>query len=917
MRQTILKLSALVALALGAVFFLPLFPTNSLLAQETAFGKNKVVYRDFTWQFIQSHHFDVYYYDDQYNLAKFAAENLEEAYQKISSELDYSLRSRIPVFVYLSPNDLQTTNITSGNLPEGVNGFTEVFKKRVVVHFNGSYADFRHLLHHELAHAVSFDLLFGNSLSSLISRGRFFNMPLWFAEGYAEYTSRGHWFYQSDMITRDATINNYLRPPGFMGILAYTVGAGLVGYIVDNYGEEKLGQILRKGKVHLSMDKAIKSSLGISMKKLWENYTLSLKQRYWPEIAQRKGPGKIAKQLTFHGKDGSFFNEKPMYSPKGGEIAIFSDRSDYTEIFLISDIDGKVITKLTKASRSGDLESLHSYFSGITFSPDGDSICFVAKSEGSDALFFMDVQSKKTYHKKRVSAYGILSPVWSPDGEKVVYSALMNGRRDLFVYDLRLDQLIRLTDDLHDDRDASWLSDGSGLVFSSDRPHPENNVERDVTLDTTGAFIGEDGSALAYGAYNLFTLIFESETGDKTITPLPVGEGNNKSPAVSPDGKKICFVSNRNGIDNLYLHFMDSTGAIAITDLLTGVGSPSWAPSGKEIAFSSFNVGGFDVFILKDVLPAGIAGELTLTGYYSGKYDPNKRMPAYAGMEIDTTAYIWSPATLGWVSDDSDSTGGGMSAVQSLLAGSFDSSEVIVATESGVTEDGDFVFVSDDGAKNADGESDDSDKASGDESVGSNDDIFADDSSGPIDAILTEVPDADLSGRRGPRGAPPIEKPEDNMDESGEYRVKPYKTKFTTDLVSFGGSFDTFLGTRAQVFMAFSDYLGEQQIFITSNANGSLDQINLQVWYFNSSRRTRLGVGAFHTKNFYSNIIGYSRDGRIADSLRTVFFSDRFYGVSGFASRPFSLFSRIEASASFIIIDRDYIFNTDPRLPHS
>ena len=51
----------------------------------------------------------------------------------------------IGVFIYLSPNDFQTTNITPGIMPEGVNGFTEVFKKRVVVHFNGSYADFRHL----------------------------------------------------------------------------------------------------------------------------------------------------------------------------------------------------------------------------------------------------------------------------------------------------------------------------------------------------------------------------------------------------------------------------------------------------------------------------------------------------------------------------------------------------------------------------------------------------------------------------------------------------------------------------------------------------------------------------------------------------------------------------------------------------
>ncbi|HSG99817.1 MAG TPA: hypothetical protein VLB27_07200, partial [candidate division Zixibacteria bacterium] len=447
---------------------------------------------------------------------------------------------------------------------------TEVFKKRVVVHFNGSYADFRHLLHHELTHAVVFDLIFGGSFSSLISRQRLFNLPLWFAEGYAEYSSREHWHYQSDMIVRDATINNYLRPPGYMGILAYTVGNGLINYIVSEYGEEKLGDILRKGKATLSIDRAIKSSLGISMEKLWSDYTLALKQRYWPEIAARKQPDKAAKQLTHHGQDGSYYNEKPAFSPKGDRIAMFSDRSDYTEIFLISSIDGQVITKLTKASRTGDLESLHAYFSGITFSPDGDSLCFVAKSDGKDALMFMNLRKKDIYRRKRIDANGLLSPVWSPDGEKVAFSALTKGQRDVFVYDLRRDQLVQITNDLHDDREASWMPDSRTLIFSSDRPHPDTDVERDVRVDNTGTFKDEDGSPLGYGGYNLFSL----ELASQAVTPLRVGPGLNTEPAVSPDGKKLAFISNRNGIDNIYLHYFDSTGSIAITDLLTGAGSP-------------------------------------------------------------------------------------------------------------------------------------------------------------------------------------------------------------------------------------------------------------------------------------------------------------------------------------------------------
>jgi hypothetical protein len=58
-------------------------------------------------------------------------------------------------------------------MPEGVGGFTEVFKNRMVIPFTGSYEDFRHVLHHELTHAVMFNLLYGNDISSLMAAGDF------------------------------------------------------------------------------------------------------------------------------------------------------------------------------------------------------------------------------------------------------------------------------------------------------------------------------------------------------------------------------------------------------------------------------------------------------------------------------------------------------------------------------------------------------------------------------------------------------------------------------------------------------------------------------------------------------------------------------------------------------------------------
>ena len=52
-----------------------------------SFGQNKVQYRDFEWNFIQTPHFDIYYYGDRQDLAEFTAEVAEESYEQISIHL--------------------------------------------------------------------------------------------------------------------------------------------------------------------------------------------------------------------------------------------------------------------------------------------------------------------------------------------------------------------------------------------------------------------------------------------------------------------------------------------------------------------------------------------------------------------------------------------------------------------------------------------------------------------------------------------------------------------------------------------------------------------------------------------------------------------------------------------------------------
>ena len=178
-------------------------------AQEEEFGRNKVQYTRFHWSYIQTDHFDIYFSDGGQYLAEFAATAAESAYTSISKSFRYQLVNRVPIIVYNSHNDFQQTNVVNSYLEEGIGGVTELFKNRMVLPFEGDYKKFRHVIHHELVHAVINDMFYGGSIQSIIANNITLQLPIWFNEGLAEFEAL-RWDTDSDMFLRDATVHEYL-----------------------------------------------------------------------------------------------------------------------------------------------------------------------------------------------------------------------------------------------------------------------------------------------------------------------------------------------------------------------------------------------------------------------------------------------------------------------------------------------------------------------------------------------------------------------------------------------------------------------------------------------------------------------------------------------------------------------------------
>ncbi len=577
-----------------------LFLVTTVSAQYFSYGKNRVQYEDFEWRFLQSKHFDVYYYGEKnYKLAEFASMSVESAYRQLRDDFDHELSDRISVIIYDSHNDFSQTNVvTLPTSAEGIGGVTDKFKNRMTIPFDGEYDDFRRTIHHELVHAVFNDMFYGGSVNSIIQNNIQLVFPLWFEEGLAEYTALG-WDTNTDLYIRDAVINNYLPPIKFLsGYYAYRGGQSLWNYIVEQYGREKIAEILQSIKTSRSVEYGIRTSTGMSIDELSKAWTEALKKRYYPEVAERQRADAIATLLTERGKFGTY-NTSASISPQGDKVATITNSRGYFDVVVISTINGQKLKTLIKGEDNPDFEELNILDPNISWSPDGSKIVLSTKTKGRDDIAIIDYSTKDIQKIKFPNIDAIGSVSWSPDGNKLAFDGNIGPFQDIFVYDLNSKSLTNLTKDIYSDSEPVWADDSESVYFVSDRG---TNTILGSVVNTYKLFEGE-------GFYQ--TDLYNVKIGDTFASQMTnTPKWNEIQPKTTRNGRLV-FISDENGIQNLKELDLRTRTTIPLTDLQSGISQISISADGTRLAFNAINSGYLDVFVLKSPLNKKIANSIT------------------------------------------------------------------------------------------------------------------------------------------------------------------------------------------------------------------------------------------------------------------------------------------------------------------
>jgi TolB protein len=220
------------------------------------------------------------------------------------------------------------------------------------------------------------------------------------------------------------------------------------------------------------------------------------------------------------------------------------------------------------------------------WSPDGKSIVYVSYQKDAVELWLLDLGTGKTEQLTRGGTVN-LEPRWSPNGGQIVFvSTSYNRRFHIFRADVqngKLENVVRLTGETKSplpryyysafDHEISpvWSRDGKEILFVSNRGHiygtggfwrmkAEPGAEaREIHYEETTwrarPDFSPDGSRIVYSSYlgQQWHQLWVMPANGGDAFPVSYGDWDETSARWSPDGKRLAFVSNRNGGTQLWL----------------------------------------------------------------------------------------------------------------------------------------------------------------------------------------------------------------------------------------------------------------------------------------------------------------------------------------------------------------------------
>jgi len=315
--------------------------------------------------------------------------------------------------------------------------------------------------------------------------------------------------------------------------------------------------------------------------------------------------------------DGAASAVWPRWKPDGSALLYTSEGTAFT----IPPLGGSP-TALIPKSASGS-------YVFCEWSPSGSTI--VCGNTVDGALYVAGASGENMRRLTPPSDDVLHSASWSPDGKRIAYVSgnfqfvdwggnLGNlAASSIWVKPISGGSPVRITDAIHLNTSPVWTPDGGRVLFVSSLGGTRDIYAQKVNgnSDAVGApvrlttglnphtiSLSADGGHLAYSAFTTTANVWSASLhGFDPIPPASMREitfGNQtiEAMSVSPDGHWLAYDSNLSGNSDIYKISVEGGEPQQLTHDPADDFVPVWSPDGSEIAFHSFRNGTRDIFLM-------------------------------------------------------------------------------------------------------------------------------------------------------------------------------------------------------------------------------------------------------------------------------------------------------------------------------
>jgi len=545
-----------------ALFILFLFVAGFANAQVSTvqFGKNRLQFKKFKWQYYQTLNFNSYFHQDGQEIAKYVAQVAEQELPDIEKFVEYNLERRANIIIYNTFDEMKQTNIGLGDDFPNAGGITKLVNNKMVVYYNGNHDDLRRQIRQGIADILVKNTLFGEDLGEVAGNAALLDLPQWLIDGYVAYVGQ-NWSPQlDDDLKNEILSGKYTTFYQLAFDQPLLAGHAFWYYIEEKYGKENTSYLLYLARVYKSLKRATQQvTKQRRFKDVLSQFMQYENDKYNDDISHRKNYPKGSEITDYTvGKRVNYFHFNVNPNKHNGWFSVVQYKKGKYSLILDEDGDEQTLLKFGVRTQQN---SINPNYPMMAWDPKGTRLSVLYEQDGRLNLFVYDVITKiKSIKRDLTNDFDQVQDMkYMVTSQTLLLSAVKNGHSDIYTYDIAKGTVKQITNDVYDDLDPSYVSlpNKSGIIFASNRP----------SADAKGS-----DTSLMNNRFNIFltTDYNTSNAGINQITQLTkLKFGNARYPTPYSD-RHFTFLSDMNGVQNRYAGFFTTKSAGVDTLVIIG-----------------------------------------------------------------------------------------------------------------------------------------------------------------------------------------------------------------------------------------------------------------------------------------------------------------------------------------------------------